>query len=74
MINIPHIDEHIWDPATCAIDIIGQLTMYGNVTINMDDEGADLTALGLYAILDKICKELNFNKKSINIITRNQLE
>jgi hypothetical protein len=74
MINIPHIDKHIWNIEEQTIGLISELSQQGCVRITMDQEGSDLTELGLYSLLDDICKTFKFQKSSIVIETCNQLE
>ena len=74
MINIPHIDKHIWNAEYRALEIISELQRTGSAVIAIDNEGSDLAELGLYQLLDGICSTFGFNKSSILIQTRNQLE
>ena len=74
MINIPHIDLKIWNPEYRAIEIIAELQKHGHAEISIDGEGSDCETLGLYQLLDTICKDLGYNPKHISIYTCNQLE
>lgn len=74
MINIPHIDNNIWNAEYKTIEIISELQLSGSATINIDNEGSDLTKLGLYSLLDSICDTFKIDKSAITILTRNQLE
>jgi hypothetical protein len=74
MINIPHIDLKIWNPEYRAIEIVAQLQKQGHVEIGIDSEGSDCETLGLYKLLDTICRDLDYNPNSISIHTCNQLE
>lgn len=74
MINIPHIDLKIWNPEQRAIEIIGQLQNNKYATLNIDSEGSDCETLGLYRILDNICRTFSVDPSAITIHTCNQLE
>lgn len=71
-VNIPNIDQHIWNSADIAIKIVHALQQQGTVRIVMDGEGPDLQELGLYAMLDQICAEFGFDPDQIRIETWNQ--
>jgi hypothetical protein len=73
-INIPHIDGRIWNSSKIIVDIIDALKTHGSVNISMDGEGSDLDCLGLIAILDSLCNQLEFLPDQISIVTHNQLE
>lgn len=74
MINIPHIDQKIWNPEQRTIEIIHSLVKTGKASINIDSEGSDCECLGLYTLLDTICQTLGYSKSAITIHTKNQLE
>jgi hypothetical protein len=74
MINIPHIDQKIWNPEFRTIDIIQDLQNNGSAAITIDNEGSDCNTLGLYSILNQICNSLGYDPACIEIHTCNQLE
>ena len=74
IINIPHIDGHIWNAEYKVIEILSELNSCGTAIINIDNEGSDLVELGLYSLLDQICSTFNYPQDQIKIQTRNQLE
>lgn len=74
MINVPHIDGLIWNPAQVTVDIVTALTQDNHVIINLDNEGADADHLGLIKILDQICHDMDYDPKQFTIHTCNQLE
>jgi hypothetical protein len=50
------------------------ITSGQKLIINLNFEGPDAGELGLYQLLDNICKKFNYPKQHITIITCNQLE
>ena len=73
-VNIPHIDQHIWNAEQRTIEIIAELQRTGHCDIYIDGEGSDCECLGLYRILDQICSSLGYRADQFTITTLNQLE
>jgi len=74
MINMPNIDQHIWNLQFLIADIIHEFQTQGKIVIDLNDEGPDATELGLYSVLDYVCDKFNINKQLVTIQTRNLLE
>lgn len=74
VINVPHIDGKIWNPAQIATDIAAELFHKGNVDIRIDNEGSDLDFLGLNSMLESICQQFDFKPEQITIHTCNQIQ
>jgi hypothetical protein len=71
MITILTSHNHIWNIESVVMDIVKEYQSTGKVVISMNQEGPCCDAVGLYAILDKICLTFNINKSNIKIITGN---
>lgn len=74
MIKLLSIDRTIWNLEQGALDIV--LAIHNNqpVVLDLNGEGPDLTHIGLYSLLDRICEDYNYPKSSIVIRTANFLE
>ena len=71
MITILTSHNHIWSAESVAVDIIKEYQTTGKVVISLNKEGPCCDAVGLYALLDKICLAFDINKSDIKIITCN---
>jgi hypothetical protein len=74
MIKILSIDRTIWNLEQVALDIVATIIKNKPVLLDLNGEGPDLTHIGLYQLLDRICNDYNFPKKLITIKTANFLE
>lgn len=71
MINVLTSHNHIWSPEQVAIDIVQEYQQKGHVMINLNQEGPCADAIGLYKLLDYLCKKMNIKKSNITIVTVN---
>ena len=74
MIKVITSHDEIYSKEIVMTDIIKEYQSAGSATIHMNNEGPDARAVGLYQMLDYVCKEFNFNKKNIKILTCNAEE
>jgi len=74
MITLPNIDGKIWNLEQKIVDIIDCVINQQSLTISLNNEGPDAAELGLYSLLDAICRQYNYPKQNIHILTCNQLE
>lgn len=74
MIEIPNIDSKIWNFEFKVVDILKEYTDSGKIVINLNAEGPDNHALGLYELLDYIVDVYNIDPAKIEIHTCNQIE
>lgn len=71
MITILTSHNHMWNVESAIIDIIKEYQTTGTVLISLNQEGPCCDAVGLYALLDKICLAFDIDKSNIKIITSN---
>jgi hypothetical protein len=74
MINIWTSHNEIFNVDRVVVDIIAEYQTTGQVNINMNREGPSCEAIGLYRILDNICKKFKFDKSKFLITTWNAEE
>ena len=74
MITILTSHNHIWNIESVVIDIIKEYQTTGQVIISLNSEGPCCDAVGLYALLDKLCITFNIDKSHVKIITGNSEE
>ena len=74
MIVIPNIDKMMVSVETLVPLMIKEYLDTGSLTVHLNDEGPDAYELGLYNLLDSICKTFNFDPLNITIVTNNVLE
>lgn len=74
MIKLPNIDGKIWNIEFKIVDILKQYRDTGKIFIDMNGEGPDNVALGLYELLDYIVDVYDIDPANIEISTCNQLE
>lgn len=74
MIIMPNIDQHIWNLEYATVDILQEFQQTGSITISLNNEGPDADELGLYKLLDYMCRQFNIDKKLVRIHTANLLE
>ena len=74
MIIIPNTDSKIWNIEDRTADIIDLMVKKKRVMIDLHNEGPCGETLGLYHLLDKLCKKFDYAKKNITIYTCNLLE
>jgi len=75
MIKILTIDGKIWDKDQAAIDIMSAMFRRElPIKISLNGEGPCANHVGLYDLLDRICKAQNWPKQDIEIETANFLE
>ncbi len=67
-------DARIWHSEKAVAEIAYAMSIDSDITVDMLNEGPCLTALGLYNILDLLCKQFSYDKKRITINLGNQLE
>jgi hypothetical protein len=74
-IKIPSNDGRICDQEQVIIDIIHAIhTKNAKIRLTTNGEGPCIASLGLYRLLDNICKRFEYPKNQIYIETKNQLE
>lgn len=75
MINIRNNDNQFHDLELALLEIIYQLLhTHDDVVISVNNEGPDLTKLGLYSLLSSICTNFKVPTSRIKVRTRNLLE
>lgn len=74
MINILTNDGKIRNVEQAVIDIVKTMQTDGYVCISLISDGPCCEHVGLYSLLDSICKQFNFDKHRISIVTSNLIE
>jgi hypothetical protein len=74
MITIPNADRKIWDIEQRTAEIAIEMASNNPIVIQLNAEGPCAETLGLYTLLDDLCKKFNFDKRQISIETCNQVE
>ena len=74
MINLPNIDSIIWNFEFKVVDILKEYEDTGKIIIDLNAEGPDNHALGLYKLLDYIVDVYDIDPAKIEIYTCNQIE
>jgi hypothetical protein len=67
-------DRRIYNIEHLIIDVVAELQNTGKVEIFLNYEGPCARSLGLYDLLDHICRSFNVNKNLITVRTHNYLE
>lgn len=74
MVKILTSHHQIWHPERVATAIIKEYQTYGQCVIDLNAEGPCADTIGLYRLLDDICKQFDFDPKNIKILTSNGQE
>ena len=74
MITVLTSHNHIWEPDRVAAEIIAEYQTQEHVDISLNKEGPCCDAVGMYKLLDGICKLFDFDKGKISIYTSNAEE
>ncbi len=74
MIRVETNDSVICDVLHVAQQIISRMHSHNLVALNTNGEGPCAESLGLYALLDSLCKHNNYDHSRVHIHTCNMLE
>lgn len=74
MLNLRNNDGHIVDRDNLIVELSKRMLSREPISITLNGEGPCSESLGLYALLDRLTNEFEYNKNDITITTCNLIE